>query len=83
MRRVLIALGVAVIILGATTACFLLLEPTLGPRFAFWPGGAVQWLLEQFGVFTTNRIHLWVTLLFWWLAAWLVLGAISRSKHAA
>ena len=78
MRRLIIALGVAIIILGATTTSFLLLEPTLGPNFAFWPGAAAQWLLEQFGVSTTNRIHPWATLLFWWAAAWVVLSAISR-----
>jgi hypothetical protein len=75
MRRVLIALALAALILGASVLCFVAFEQTLGlsPLFAFWPGFAFQWILELFGISTTNRVVLWPTLLFWWLAVWLVL----------
>jgi hypothetical protein len=75
MRRVLIAFALAALIFGASVVCFLAFEQTLGlgPLFAFWPGFAFQWVLELFGISTTNRIVLWPTLAFWWLAVWLVL----------
>jgi hypothetical protein len=78
MRRVLVALGLAVLVLGATIACFLAFEPALGPAFANWPGLGVQWLMEQLGVRMTNRLLPWASLGFWWLAFWVVLSTISR-----
>jgi hypothetical protein len=73
MRRVLIALALAALILGASVLCFLAFEPALGPAFAFWPGFAFQWLVEQLGIPTTNRIVLWPTLFFWWSVVWVAL----------
>ena len=73
MRRALIALALAVLIVGASVLCFLAFEPALGPAFAFWPGFAAQRFLEALSVSATNRILFLPTLLFWWLVVWLVL----------
>jgi hypothetical protein len=80
MRRALIALVAAAVIVGATTVAFIFFEVALGPAFAFWPGFIVQRALEQVGILTTNRILPWTTLLFWWLAIWLALSLVSRRR---
>jgi hypothetical protein len=49
MRRALIALVAAVLIVGATAVVFLSFEPSLGPRSAFWPGFLAQSALERIG----------------------------------
>jgi hypothetical protein len=81
MRRALIALVAAALILGATTVALLALA--LGPGFAFWPGFLAQSVLERIGILTTNRMLPWATLLFWWLAIWLALPLVSRRKPSA
>ena len=78
MRRAGIALAIAAAITGATTLAYLWLEPMLGPTFAFWPGFGAQWILEHLGIGTTNRVLLWVTVLFWWLVAWAALTGVAR-----
>ena len=83
MRRALIALVAAALIVVATTAAFVFFEAALGPGFAFWPGFIAQSALEQVGILTTNRILPWATLLFWWLAIWLALSLVSRRRTSA
>jgi hypothetical protein len=83
MRRALLSLLVAALIVGATTAAYLTLEPTVGPSFAFWPGFIAQDLLANLGVSTTNHILPWATLLFWWAATWLGWSALFRGRPSA
>ena len=83
MRLAVASLLLAVVLIAACFFCFLLFEPMLGPAFAFGPGFAAQWVLEQFGVAMPNRALLWVTLLFWWPVLWLFLLALRRSRARA
>jgi hypothetical protein len=82
MRRVVIAFATAVLVFGGSVLSFLVFEQTLelGPAFAFLPGLLVKDLLDLAGVSTTNRVVIWPTLLFWWLATWLVLTMWSRRQ---
>jgi hypothetical protein len=80
----ILAFLLAVITLVISIVCFLVLEPTIGPKFAFWPGFILQWFLEKFGLPTTNRILPWASLGFWWASIWLALVFFKRSRgHAA
>lgn len=84
MRRALIALAGAVLVLGITTGIFLALEPAVGPMFAFWPGFLAQSALESAGVPITNRALPWASLLFWWVVLWAAWSlALLRRPSAA
>ncbi len=83
MRRALISLVAAALIVGATTVAFLALEPTLGPGFAFWPGLVAQSVLERIGIATSNRMLPLATLVFWWFGIWLALSLVSRRRPSA
>jgi hypothetical protein len=83
MRLVVYAFLLAVLALAVFILCFLVFEPTLGPMFAFWPGFLVQWLLEKFGLLTSNRILPWATLFFWWGSIWLYLFVTFSKKSNA
>jgi hypothetical protein len=83
MRRALLSLLVAVLVVGATTVGFLVLEPAIGPSFAFWPGFIAQDLLASLGISTTNRILPAATVLFWWVAIWLGWSALLRGRQSA
>lgn len=80
VRRALLSLLTAALIVGATTVAFLALEPTIGPSFAFWPGFIAQDFLTSLGLSTTNRILPWATLLFWWVVIWLAWSALFRGR---
>jgi hypothetical protein len=80
MRRALISLGIALAIVSVATLIFLALEPAVGPAFPFWPGLAIQWLLDHAGIGTTNRILPWASVMFWWFAIWVALGMKRRWK---
>ena len=73
MRRALIALALGALIFGISLLCALAFEPSTGRMFALWPGIGVRRLLRLAGISTTNQFAFWPTVLFWWLAAWLVL----------
>ena len=83
MRLAAVSFLLAVLLVAACFACFLLFEPRLSPAFALGPGFAASWVLEQFGVAMPNRALLWATLLFWWPVLWLFLLASRRSRARA
>lgn len=83
MKHVLLALGALLLACAVTVvsvAAFLLFERQLGPMFAFWPGFAAEWVLEQLGVSMPNRALLWITLAFWWSACFLALLVRRNAK---
>ncbi|MEO6276649.1 hypothetical protein [Roseateles sp.] len=84
MKHVLLALGALLLACAVMVICvsaFLLFDLQLGPVFAFWPGFAAQWVLEQLGVSMPNRALLWITLAFWWSVCFLAL-LVRRNAQA-
>ena len=83
MKHVLLALGAFLLACAVTVVCvaaFLLFERQLSPVFAFWPGFAAKWVLEQLGVSMPNRALLWITLVFWWAVCFLALLVRRNAK---
>ena len=83
MKHALLALGAFLLACSVMIVCvtaFLLFEQQLGPVFAFWPGFAAKWVLEQFGVSMPNRALLWITLVFWWSVCFLALLVRCNAK---
>ena len=80
MLRALIALAVAVIIVGASVLCALPFQSRVGHIVAFWPGIAVQWLFKPIGISFTDTLVFVSTLLFWWLSVWLVLRHVLPGR---
>lgn len=76
MRRVLIALALGIITLGTSIFCAVVFESLIDSTVALWPGLLVQRLLKTVGISITNGDVFLSTLLFWWLAAWLVLRSL-------
>jgi len=73
MVRTIIALALAATIFGASILCALLFETWIGRAIALWPGIAVQRLLKLVGISFADKGVFLSTLLFWWLAVWLML----------
>jgi hypothetical protein len=87
MKHVHLALNAFLIACAVMVACvsaFLLFERQLGPVFAFWPGFAAKWVLEQLGGSMPNRALLWITLVFWWAVCWsaLLVRRKARTRKA-
>src|SRR5687767_11510680 len=82
MVRMLIALALGATIFGASVICALPFEPWIARAISLWPGIAMQQLLELVGSSFAKRGVFLSTLLFWWLAAWLMLRIwLSRTPE--